>query len=432
MVVEVESAQPEGSPDDRHPRRTGRWVVAGTVLALGVLLTPVAAVAIWLQALVLDTDAYVATVAPLADDPAIQSAVTHAVSERIVEAADLETRVQRVLDALLPSNVRADASVLATPLTERLDAAAHRAVGRVVESPRFAAAWEGANRTAHEQAVAVLTGDDGGTLVTDDTTISVELGPFVDTARDQLVDEGFPLAERIPEVDARVVLVQSDQLPRIQRAVRLMEVATGTLLALVIVLLVVAFAVAPGRRRLAVIAGVAMTAVLGGILVLLVLARTGYLTALDDRGRDAAAGAAVWDAFLEPMSDWLARACAIALLVALGAWLAAPTGPSAALRRVTVAAVGRLRDAAARAGWRRGPVGRRIDDHVDAVRAVVIAAGVVAVIALTSPTVGDVVRIALGLLAALLLVEFLRRDTPPRAESDVDQDPEPAVLVAGP
>src|SRR5262245_44327928 len=91
-----------------------RWrrVVAMVLLIVGVVLVPVSLSAIWVRNTLLDTDQYVATVAPLADNPDIQQGL----ADRITTALFADDRVQDRIAEALPS--RAD--VLAAPIASGL------------------------------------------------------------------------------------------------------------------------------------------------------------------------------------------------------------------------------------------------------------------------------------------------------------------------
>ena len=64
------------APDGGGPARQ-RWrtVVATLLIVIGCVLAPLSVVAIWSSNQVTDTDRYIATVSPLADEPAIQDAI---------------------------------------------------------------------------------------------------------------------------------------------------------------------------------------------------------------------------------------------------------------------------------------------------------------------------------------------------------------------
>lgn len=73
------SEQPVVVPPPR-PRQRWRSLVATLLIVIGCILAPLAGVAVWAKSQVTDTDRYVATVAPLASDPAIQNAVADKVT----------------------------------------------------------------------------------------------------------------------------------------------------------------------------------------------------------------------------------------------------------------------------------------------------------------------------------------------------------------
>ena len=62
----------------------GRTAVAALLVTLVAVLAPCTIAARWAHDEVTDTDRYVETVAPLADDPAIQAAVTRRVTDEIL------------------------------------------------------------------------------------------------------------------------------------------------------------------------------------------------------------------------------------------------------------------------------------------------------------------------------------------------------------
>src|SRR4051794_38167663 len=72
-----------------------RFLVA-LLLIVGFLLTPVAVLVTYAKTHVLDTDRYVATVAPLASDPAIQSAAANRIATELLAQVDVK---QYVTDA---------------------------------------------------------------------------------------------------------------------------------------------------------------------------------------------------------------------------------------------------------------------------------------------------------------------------------------------
>jgi type VI protein secretion system component VasK len=69
-------SQLRGAGGDAERRQRWRTIVAALLLVLACVLAPLGVVAVWARNQVTNTDRYVATVAPLASDPAIQQAIT--------------------------------------------------------------------------------------------------------------------------------------------------------------------------------------------------------------------------------------------------------------------------------------------------------------------------------------------------------------------
>jgi hypothetical protein len=119
----------------------------------------------------------------------------------------------------------------------------------VVQSDAFADAWVQANRVAHEQLVAALTGEGGGAITVEDDTVSLNLAPFIQTVKQRLVDAGFSLAARVPEVNASFVLFQSADVTRAHRAFNLLDTLGIWLPVAALVLLAAGVYLARDHRR---------------------------------------------------------------------------------------------------------------------------------------------------------------------------------------
>src|SRR5437867_4002809 len=151
-------------PPARPPRRIWRWSLATVLIVLGALLAPLAVTAVWLRSEVSDTDRYVSTVAPLAHDPAVRRAVTDRITTEVFRRIDVEGLTNRAADALdrpgVPDAAGTALHALAQPIANGVQGWVHDQVGRFVASEQFAQAWAEANRTAHAQLVAALTGNE--------------------------------------------------------------------------------------------------------------------------------------------------------------------------------------------------------------------------------------------------------------------------------
>jgi hypothetical protein len=237
-----------------------RWLLTWSLAMLLVLLTPLAIAGAWARSVVFDTDRYVATIGPLADDPAVQAALADQISEQVVAAVDISSVVDGALDLLPFSTSFLPLDELVEPAQRWLDDIVRENVTALVASDGFSAAWTSANRTGHEQLVGALTGDSD--LVTiDDTDVSVQAELFVEAVRVGLASAGLQaVAELIPSVPLEFVVFSSAALPYVQAAMRLLDVV-GAWMWVVVILLAVAVALLAPRRR----QGVAVAA--GSLLV---------------------------------------------------------------------------------------------------------------------------------------------------------------------
>ncbi|MER5986168.1 hypothetical protein [Streptomyces sp. NPDC001787] len=418
---------PYESPDDAHgtlPRRAGgsraggsragraaRSAVTAVLITLACLLVPVSLLTVWVHDIVLDSDRYVSTVSPLATDPAIEKAAVR----RITEAADVRvdgTRVTADLGAWLvaqglPPRVATAVEALGPQLDEAADRAVAKVATRFVRSDRFEAIWTGANRAAHSSVVHALTGEGRGSVEVEGGTVTLDIGAAVERVKQELVDAGLSPAERIPEVDKRMVLFQSDELEKTRSAVHLLDTVGNWLPVLTVILGAGGVLLARRRRRALVTTALCAAAACLVLAVAMALARRYYLDHLPSQVQSPEAAAAVFDTLVRFLKDSIGTALVLAVVVALGAYLSGtgrlPRGVRAAAERAADAVAGRCAAHDIRTG-RAGTwvLARRRE----------VTLGVLAVIALVfalwnRPTVLTVLSFSLILLAVLALITLL-------------------------
>jgi len=261
----VDDATPP-APTAPRPSRARRLAVV-CLAALTVISLLASTLAFWSHRLLLDTDAWVATVAPLAEDEAVTDLVAARLTEQLVEVTDPEAK----LAAALPDQ----ASLLAGPLTAAATTFVESSVASVLASDQFATFWAEANRYAHEKAVVVLRGDTDGPIAIDDGVVSLNLLPIVAAALTKvnerapdLLTDGRPvptiafdtppdearaelstaLGRDLPESFGVIQVFRSDQLAAAQQAVRLFDRVTWALPVLTLLLLAATLALADRRR----------------------------------------------------------------------------------------------------------------------------------------------------------------------------------------
>src|SRR4051794_31344298 len=225
-------------------------------LVLLAVVAPLAVVATWAHDQVSDTDRWVATVAPLADEPAVQDAVSARLTQEIVSRIDVRAITTEAVDALeergLPTTVATNLRALGTPLAQGVESFVAERVDNLVQSDEFADAWTAANREAHTQMVAVLTGETGGAVEVQGNQVQLNLAVLIDAIKAKLVAAGFDLAARIPEVAATFTLVESADLAKAQTGFRVLD-SLARALPVVALLLLAGSILAAVRRRRAVV-----------------------------------------------------------------------------------------------------------------------------------------------------------------------------------
>jgi hypothetical protein len=266
-----------------------RTALAGLIGLLAAVLLPLSLLSVWVNGVVSDTDTYVDTVTPLADDDVVRAAAVDEIDRATVQLLE-------------------NAGV-ALPGVGIL---VHAVVEQVVESPVFRTAWIAANRIAHDQVIAVLEGRSQAAL-DDQGNVTIQLGGVYTAVGQALAAKGVPGADQVENLDASIAVMDGDQLTRVRRAYELLD-ALGLWLPfgwMVAVLLTLVFA----RRRVAATAKLAIASLLAlGLLALgLVVARSALTQDLPHRG----AARQVWDVVAASLWHQLELAAVVLAAVAL-------------------------------------------------------------------------------------------------------------------
>lgn len=217
------------------PDRRGAawWGFFGTVaIVVGALLVPVALLSTWADALVRDTDTFVATLAPLAAEPAVQQFVGEQALAAIESQVDLDAAAASPADLAaalsLPPAVTDVLAALGGSTADALREVLRRNVAEFAASPTFATAWTESLRVTHEQLAAGLAGTDGAVIdVSAEQGLGIQLGPIVAATRTWLVTAGFGFAALIPDVDRVVDVVPASDVAPVLGAIRGVEAAAG-------------------------------------------------------------------------------------------------------------------------------------------------------------------------------------------------------------
>lgn len=247
-----------------------RRVFAPILVALAVIVFTITVPAAWGARTVLNTDRYVATVAPLAQDPAVQQAIATRLTDEVFEALNVQDLISSTL-----SSIGERATLLAGPLTNALRGFVQDQVLKVVQSDAFETFWVEANHFVHTQVLAVLRGETDTVSVVDGKVL-LNLVPLVNLALasiervssdlvggavtlptikpDELASVAIPKLEQalgvdLPDNYAQIPIYDSQDLEALQKAVYWSERLVILLLILIPILVAGALLVSTRRRR---------------------------------------------------------------------------------------------------------------------------------------------------------------------------------------
>jgi hypothetical protein len=384
-------------PGAETARKVPRWrrILVGALVVIACILAPISAVAVWINHTLLDTDQYVATVGPLAADPAIQQATANRVTTAVITGTGLEAKIRDALPAR--------AAFIAPSVTNGLESFVHQAALKFLSSDRWQAIWEKANRLAHKEVVTILKGEGTKTVNTKNGQVTIDITPVANRVQKRLESIGVDVLSRTggKGIPHQVVLIDSESLGKVQGLVKALDSLAIVLPLLTLLLLVIAVVLSPRRRRTVLRAALGVAFAIGFLLVVFNLLRSVYLDSLPKTVSEDAA-AAVYDQLLSFLRDSLRVLFAVFAVIAIGAWIAGPGRYATLIRERTLALVRREGGDES-----RGPVTSFVAAHLSGLRVAVIGLGLVVLVALDHPGVGSVIAIAVIVLVALLVLEFI-------------------------
>jgi hypothetical protein len=427
MAVQVQQQPPQPPSADRAvegepPRKPRLWRRASVaiLLILGAILTPVAVLVTYAKTQVLDTDRYVATVKPLASDPAIQNYVADQVSSSLLAQIDVKAYVDDALSAFPPR-----AQGLSGPITTAVQTFVHEAALRVVQSPAFQQIWTQGNRAAHAQMVKVLTNEGGVVKVERSGAVKVDLKGVAGVIQKQLVSSGLPIADKIPldRVNGSVTIFQSEELYKARRGAEVLDKVGYALPLVVLACLGGAVLLSVRKRRAFIKAAVAFA--FGALILALLVngARHFYLEALPKSVPEGAA-AAIYDTLLRSLHTSARNILLVAIVIAVAAFVSGPARPAVGFRNWWARAVTWAGADADRAGWGVVSSNAWMARSKRLLRVILAVVLFVAAFRWPHPTTAVILWLVILGLVGLAVIDFYGREpvtasSPPMGEGEV-------------
>lgn len=399
--------------------RPGRWrkPVAAVLIILAAILTPVSIVTGWARIALTNTDAFVATYAPLASDPEVQGFVVDQVMIAIEDNVDIDGVMGELatgLSELLPNRPKAQSAILLLqgPAAEGVRSTIRNATTAFVASDAFAEVWRTTLAQSHSTLIATLQGDPDSLLVVEQSGLGLRLGPIVEQVKAYMVEQGVGIADLIPTIDKTVTIAHADAIPTIQVAYRL-TVAVGYWLAFLVAAMFVTAVLISQRRAAATIGamiGLALGAlvVLGGLQVASTLAHSSVPAAVMPSG--------VLSTFYNTVGDTLGDIAlgtfVLSLVVGATAWISGPFRAASTLREAYSGALDDLKQRAATRGISTGRFGEWLFRHRIGLRLTIGAIGVAALLLSRPLTAGKVFTTLVATLLAVFVLSLLLRRPP--------------------
>ena len=252
-----------------------RSFLGGLLGTLACLLLPLAVLSTWTATVVSDTDAYVDTVAPLAEDADVQQAA----ADRLVDLVN-----DRVPLGPAEGTVRQAALVVA-------------------EGPAFPPVWRAANRAAHRDLVRILEDDNAR------GDVNIRLGGLVSSMAESL-GQG-QLASTIAGLDPTFTVVSSERLDQARTGYQILETLGAWLPLVWLALVALALLVARQRRRTGAWLGFGSAITLGLLLPFLTLLEDQVVKSVPTRDQDLAR--AVWDVLTDDLRNLVVLGIGVSL-----------------------------------------------------------------------------------------------------------------------
>jgi hypothetical protein len=389
-----------GTEPSETPRRLPRWrrALVATLVIVSVVLVPLAGLSVWVRNLVLDTDKYVDTVAPLATNKAVTDQIANRLTTRLFQDVNVEAEAK---DAL-PER----AQFLAGPLSTGVETFVREAATRALATEQFATIWKNANRRAHTLVDKALTGE-GKNVSIKNGKVVLDLSAVIDEVVKRLDERGVTVFDSLAkkQKNLQVELFDASQLEKARSAVHLLDRVRIVLVVLVFVFLGVALILSGNRRRTLIRWGIGLVIAMAVTAALLALGRSAFLNQAENR--DAAA--AVFDTLVRFLRNGIRVIAALGIIIALGAFLSGPSRLAVRIRAGAQSLIGGAGRKADEAGWTPGPVGTWVAAHKVGLRIAGVAVAFLVVFVLTSPRPLTLLVLALLLLVYLAAIEFVGR-----------------------
>lgn len=304
----------------QQEKHTGRkWGIA-LLIILGSILLIAANATFWLRGVVLNTDRWVSTVAPLSQNETIVDVVSLYVVGGLFDLVEAQPLVEEILPQEL--------GFLSGPAVGVLETLVRDTVSTIIASDEFNAVWIAVNRTVHGTVMSILRGE-GNLAYLRNGQLVIDLSDIFDFVGQVLaLDTGRQI---VPDDWSRIVLLENQQVAVLQQALSVLN-TVGLLLPLAsIVAFVIAWWISLWRRKTVQWIGIGVVISMVLTILLLLVAQPLVLGSIADPLIRTVVGE-LWDIVLRLLYIQTIVLLVIGFLIALGTVLAGPHPRAVAIR----------------------------------------------------------------------------------------------------
>lgn len=431
--LESENARLSGAtaPERASRPRGGRWrpIVSAICIVVASILVPVSIVSAWARIQLVDEDAFVATLAPLASDPAVQDMIIDETMEAVNANVDFHELTASVFDGIsdlgLPPRAVQVLGMLQAPAADGIENLVHEAVTRVVVSDAFADVWATATRGAHRALTTAATSDGGGLVVRTDEGVGIQVGVLVDTVKQRLLDRGVSAAQLIPAVDHVVIIGKGDNLAMIRTGYALATTIGWWLPVISLALFGLGIAIARRRSTAVLGTGLGLAIGAGALAATLSIGNTAVQIVAGDLELSPSGLEVIYGQLVAAMTQTAVVLSLLGVFVAVLGWVMGGSAPAQGARGAVRGMNSSARKQLASRGFDTGGFGGWLARYKVLVRTVIAVLAVLWLFALRPLSIGDVLLVIVVAFAVAWILELLQR----RAEEHADAA-EPADVVA--
>ena len=412
-LAESETAS---TPPAKHRVRT---IFSVMLIVLGSILAPIAGMTIFVRNQLLNTDRYVATIAPLSKNPAIASVMATEATNQLFT----QFNVQQEIENYLPAKAAPLAGVIANQAKSQF----YNLTYKVILSDQFNKVWVAMNRAVHRSLVAVLTGSSGGSSITANKngTISLNLHDLLQQVIQGLSSHGLSILNKIPigKVNAQIVLIQSAGLVKAQQLTKLLNNLALVLPLLSLACFAGAIAASKRRRSALMWSGIGLSISMAVFAIALNLIRSYLISASAGHQLTPAAAQALFDTLLRFLREGIRVVFVVGLVVALAGWISGTSRPAVGLRRLIGRGYRWLEEGIRNRGWDFGEFGQWVAANKAVVQGVIAAIGLLLLV-IIMPGIWGVLAIVIifGLLLVVVRTITLKPKVTP-TPSDTEDPP---------